>query len=525
MILEPGSPGARARSIGRLHPAGSPLNRLCRYALILFSVSVGCSRQQSGGGAEPSSRTGELVFLYTNDMHGHFLPDVWGRDSAAQAMGGFENLDALARSLRRDHGDENLLILDGGDIMTGTPLSDMVYRGVPGAGILALMEMVGYDAWVLGNHDMDRGWDATAALVAASPMPVLSCNLAGPEGGPAFPGQVDHVVLDAAGLQVGIVGVTTEDLFGLNVTGIDQHVVIYQAAEAVGREAAELDGQVDYLVLLSHLGLEADKDLAAAVPRLDLIIGGHSHDRLERPVRQGDTWIVQAGSYTRAAGVLRVETGPDGPGVPTGELTDLVPRKDWEEPSPELRELVSTLRDTIQLEYGAVAGRATASFHARKGEPKPMGWWAARVLKDITGADAGLINSGGLRSAFSKGPITKLQVYQVFPFGNQLVTFQLSGSEFSRMLDFQDTGKHRLFIVGPETDGAGDIRQTSAATSTKLPGLPLDAARSYTLATNIYVAKQWRRYLGVEPRQVEVLPITMYEAALKALANEPASPR
>ena len=223
-----------------------------------------------------------------------------------QGRGFVYGTGVLVQHIEDMHGADRVLLLDGGDLLTGTPLTDVEIRGSQGGAMLDFMEAVGYDAWVIGNHEFDKGFENVEALVSSSKIPAISANVRAPDGGPAFTGQQPSTILEAGGFKIGVIGATTEQLEGLVSPDTWSRLDLIPVAEAVAEQVEILDPQTDLIVVLSHIGLDADKALAEAVDGVDLIVGGHSHTHLDTPEKIGGTWVVQAGSYCRTLGVVRV---------------------------------------------------------------------------------------------------------------------------------------------------------------------------------------------------------------------------
>ncbi len=473
---------------------------------------------ETPSGLEP----GEFMVLHTNDLHGHFLPGRAKWLDGQPDIGGMLELDAWVGGLEAEHGPENVLLLDGGDILTGTPLTDLEIRGARGGAMLEFMELVGYDAWAVGNHEFDKGYENLAAFVASSGIPVVSANLDAPDGsGPAIPGLKDSVVREVNGLQVAIIGGTTEGLGHLASQATMAKIDLRPVAEAVAAEVERLDPDVDLVVALTHIGVDADRALAEAVPELDLIVGGHSHTRLEEAIRVGDTYIVQAGDYCKALGMIRA-TVVDGQ-IQNFEsrLVDMVPGTAPGPPSAEMEALVQRYQDLVDVEYGQAISEAPRSMGRAYSAESDMGNWTADVVRAATGVEVGLYNSGGIRADISAGPVTRMDMFEVFPFGNQVVTFELTGAELMGIL---------LGNAMVASEGSGGMIPLSGATvhwrsrlgapelvKVTVAGEALEPDRLYRCASNSYVVEQAARYLrGAEPKNILGTGNTMFEVAVEA---------
>jgi len=467
-----------------------------------------------------------LVVLHTNDLHGHFLPERAPWLDGEPAIGGFSLLDAHVQAVREEFGESQVLLLDGGDILTGTPLTDIEVRGSQGGAMLEFMELVGYDAWVLGNHEFDKGFENTAKLVASSRIPVLSSNLDGTDGGVAMEGLLDSVVLDKGGLKVGVVGATTMGLGHLASTATMSNMTLRPLSETVAEQVALLDPQTDLVVVLSHIGLEADRRLAEEVSGIDLIVGGHSHTYLPEPEKVNGTWIVQAGSYGRSIGRLELGVKDDAIASFQGEIVDLVPDSVTGSVRSEMSDLVAKYEQIITEEFGEVLSKADATLSRSYHFESDLGNWITDVLREAGGTDLAFYNVGGLRADLVKGDVTTGSIYEIFPFGNQVVTFEISASELlgvmlsnARVSLEQNHGS--IQQSGVEMTWR-ERMETPEVVSITVGGAPFDPDAIYTVTSNSYVAEQANRYLaGAQPANLRGLGATVFDVATAAARTGP----
>ena len=227
-------------------------------------------------------RTRQLFIAHTNDTHSCIEPlSPLLADTAEADKGGYLRRAALLRDLRRQHPD--LLLLDVGDYSQGTTYYHL-YRGEVEVG---LMNLMGYDAATIGNHEFDYGLENMARLFRMARFPIVCCNYdftGTPVEGLVKP----YVIIKRAGLKIGILGVSPE-LNGLvstaNCQGVkytDPIVAAQPVADYLRNEA-----KCDLVICISHLGWEvpevSDEDLIPATRNIDLVIGGHSHTFFASP--------------------------------------------------------------------------------------------------------------------------------------------------------------------------------------------------------------------------------------------------
>lgn len=494
-------------------------------ALLLL---LACGPRPAPSPAVEPPRAGTLTVLHTNDLHGRYEANTAEWREGRPRIGGFAALEARVRAIEAERGAESVVLLDAGDVQTGTPLSDLEVGGVAGGGMLQLMELTGHDAWVLGNHEFDKGFDRMAALVQASSVPVLGANVRAVDGpGTAAPGLREDVVLLAGELRVGVIGVLTEDMAGLTSPDTLARFRVEPAAATVAAAAARLDPTVDLVVVLSHIGVEADKALAAALgpdTPVDLIVGGHSHTRMEHPAQMGDVWIVQAGSYGRSLGVLDVDVDDRRIVTLAGGVEDLPEPSGVSAVSPAMAERLEALSGDIATWAEVEIGTCDAALTKAFGQPSPLGNWITDVLRQATGADMALYNSGGLRAELEAGTVTEGDVYAIFPFGNEVVTFQLTGAEVLALFahDLEPPGQDD---ARPLQRSGVVVRGTALGVTVEVGGAPVDPARTYTVATNSWVQSQAAKYLqGGTIKELRYTGRTVREVAAEAVRAGPVRP-
>ena len=258
-----------------------------------------------------------FTLLHTNDEHSHLIPfpvvnSHPERDGTA--VGGFARLAGAVRQVREEKqaSDEDVLLLSAGDLIAGPPFGWLPLDGM--APELELMQYIGYDAAVVGNHEFDYGPETLAEYYSAGgypdaheEMPVLGTNVDPPPGhGLDDVGLLPTTTIELQdGTSIGIFGLLGEGAIDViletePVSFADQH-------ETARDTVAELrDDGADIVIALTHSGVSEDEELAQAVDGIDLIVGGHSHTVLDQPLIEGGTIIVQAGAHLEYLGRLEL---------------------------------------------------------------------------------------------------------------------------------------------------------------------------------------------------------------------------
>lgn len=468
--------------------------------LLLVVLLAGCPKAPVVPTAEP----GALTLLHTNDIHGHFAPERADWLPGEPAIGGFVRLEQELRAVRAARAPGTVLTFDGGDQLTGTPLTDLDEEGSVGGAMHRFFDRLGYDAWAVGNHEFDKGLDNLRGYTGRAAALPLSVNVRAPDGGPLLPRQAFSHVFERGGVRVGVIGVTTDSLAGLMSPRDFARLSLLEEVAAVRAEAERLDPDTDLLVVVSHIGLDADRAIARAVPALDVIVGGHSHTRLTAPVQEGNTWIVQAGSYNRSLGVVDLVVADDAVRSFRYELRDLTPESAAVPPDPALQALVDTYAARIDAYYGEVVSEAPVTLTRDYHHDNPLGRFITDALRSATGAEVAFYNGGGLRADLVAGVVTRGALYACFPFGNQVMTYRLTGSELLQVV---------LRNLAAEADEQRGYLSVSGLTWTwrvrngapevvevRVGEQPLQLDRLYTVTSSSYVAEQWERHLGAAPR-------------------------
>lgn len=245
------------------------------------------------------SREKKLTILHTNDVHSRL--DPFPNDGGKLAgMGGVAARAALISQIRGEC--DNVLLLDAGDMLQGTPYFNM-YKGEPE---IKAMTMMGYDACTMGNHDFDAGIDGFARLLPFACFPVLVANY--DFANTPLEGKISpYTIIKKGGLKIGIfgLGIELEGLVSGAAYGNTKYNNPIPIAKAVS-ETLKRGEKCDMTICLSHLGYEyetnkiSDKTIAKETQYIDLIIGGHTHTFLDSPAIErnaggGETIINQVG--------------------------------------------------------------------------------------------------------------------------------------------------------------------------------------------------------------------------------------
>lgn len=470
-----------------------PARLLAAVALLALSCLPSCAQSP-----RPSAE-GELTILHTNDIHGGFLPSAGeAKDGGAPPLlGGFAALDTWLRAHRAEHA--NTLLLDAGDLMTGNPLCEIEDEGTRGLALVEMMNAAGYDGFAIGNHDFDDGLENARKLVAKFKCPVLCANVTLADGG-AVATEPYHIY-EVGTLRVGVIGLLMDNLSGVVPAETMAKLKVNDAAEAAKRLVAEIDPKTDVIILLTHQGLDADRVLARTLgPEVDLIVGGHSHTSLPKPAVENGIPIVQAGCSLDGIGRVTLQVKDDKVVSVQGELIPL--KADQVEPGPEMKALLDRDGARVGERFGEEIGTLERDWRRNYYGESNLGNFVADALREKWSADFACINSGSLRKNLSAGPITLLDVYEVYPFANPVVTFEMTGQELLDILHHNAVSAVNhdhgiLQVSGVAYEYVREDRDGARIVKATVGGEPIDPKRTYKgVSGNFIVSDKAEKYLG-----------------------------
>lgn len=441
-----------------------------------------------------------LTILYFNDIHGHLEP--WKPDAKSDAtIGGIARIATVVERIRRENrvARRSTVLLQAGDILQGTPLS-AVFQGEPDIECFNIMEV---DAMAIGNHEFDFGQSNVAKLVERAKFPVLSANIFWTDGRPFARAST---VIDANGLKVGVIGLTTNETprttFPTNVEGLTFDDPVNAAKYAV----PVLVPHCDILVALTHLGIPEDRRLAAAVPGIDVIVGGHTHAKLITPERVGNTVIVQAQDYGRFLGRLDLRIEPDGR-VFT-ERAELIPIDasipDSKAVSEAVDKYAGKLKERLSMFVGTTNVLLDGDRPTVRSKETTLGNLMADLARNAAHTDLAFINSGSLRASILPGKVTFGDILTTLPFNTIILSVKLPGRTVREILNFSAALNPEEQIGGfLQVSGVRFVIENGQAKEIFVGDAPLDDERVYSVALPDFLLVGGDGYSMIAPATLE----------------------
>ncbi|HYB53910.1 MAG TPA: bifunctional UDP-sugar hydrolase/5'-nucleotidase [Thermoanaerobaculia bacterium] len=423
-----------------------------------------CALAAAGAPQSPGPAEFSLVVLHTSDLHGrvHPVDALADRDYGE----GLARVAAAVRAIRAE-GLPTLLV-DSGDTIQGAPEQAVAF-GRAGADdpIVAAMNLVGYDAMALGNHEFDFGRQRLEASRAQARFPFLSANvLSATTGEPAF---LPYVVKSVGPLRVGILGLTTPLVVSWEPASRIEGLRFTSAVDATRRYVPVLRDKehCDLVVVLVHEGFERDPEtgadrgggdenqayaLATEVPGIDLLLTGHTHTVID-PRKLGGAWVSQPGRFgnTLTRFDVKLSRAPGGWSVSEVRGANLPMKSVAADPSvlslaaPSHEAALALLAQTVtRLPHGLSAGDARVA-------DTPLLDWLHEVQRRQGKADLSFASLlPGTMPPWSAGALTIREIWSFYPFENTLVTVRATGRQVRQALETA-----ARCISGIETSGGG----------------------------------------------------------------------
>ena len=422
-----------------------------------------------------------LSILHLNDAHGRFDVGIH-----------YARLATIANEYRALN--PNTLVLDAGDAIHGTNFTNM-FRG---ESMIDLMNLIGFDALVAGNHEFNFGQNHLLELDERANFPILGANVLNADGTNYL---TPYTIIELEDVTVGIFGLATPTTPTVtnpnNVIGLTFTDPVLMAQNMVDH----LSPQVDVVIALTHLGLagvRGSQDVAAAVEGIDLIVEGHCHSVRPNGVIVNGTTIATVGAHAANLGTVEII-------LEDGEVVSVAASMYTAEDVAHVAHDPAALAlmgeymdelDEVLAEHVGYSESFLNNAYVRRAETA-LGNLTGDLFLEVTGADVAMMNSGGIRDHLHPGAITVGDVFNIFPFGNVIEVHEISGQV---LLDAIENSVSMFALNNPiQSHGrfpqiAGmsftfDISQPAGSRVSNLlvGGQPVDLTATYTMATSGFV--------------------------------------
>ena len=447
--------------------SGMQLNRYLRQWLLLVIVLAACRLD-----AIP------LRVLATGDMHGWLQPTQVGD----QWLGGAAEMFATWKQVE-GYDPRQFLVISCGDLATGPAIST-VFQGEP---VIDVMNRMGYDATILGNHDFDFGLERLRAWQRMATFPFLAANLVGKSGKPTDL-VAPYLLYEEQGVKVAVIGLILRDIFTYGDSD-DLHAQPYaETLRTLVPTVRQQGAQV--VIVATHLPFDELVSLANAVTdlRIPLMLGAHDHEFTQRKVR--DTWVVNSGLWWRGYSRIDLDYHAE-----NGTTTVLAAKQVWllqDTPvaDTELQAAVDAWQQRITTEYGTLLGYTVTGLKRPDAVYNFVtdSWLAADPMSAIA-----LTHDGSLRQDLPPGPVTEGTLIGLMPFNYHLLRLSLTGKE--------------LLAYLPKTQfiGMAGIRRQGTQYRLLRTGKPLAAGTTYRVIITDYQYRTNAALRAADPKPVPLV--------------------
>lgn len=498
-----------------------------------------------------------LDIMWSNDVHGgidraqatfmnpEFPPQLGGGASAATLIKHVRSWQSPQRQS---------LLLDAGDFFQGRPVGTVTN----GVAVIEYMNIIGYDAMTIGNHEFDILQADLEPTLEIANFPILSCNVIDTRTGKipwyAFP----YTIVHRMGLRIGILGFTTTDTEKMSFPENVRNIQFLDEKESVSKYVKILreEEKVDLVIVLGHAGLPYDiestylsrydakgnpryttrtahwgwdaQEIAREVEGIDLFIGGHMHRGIPKPWIDPVThnMVIQGYAYGSNLGMItltidpetKTVTGYELPAIREGAMLTLF--EDQFFPDPEARELIEGYVAIAEEGMDEVVGYAKSHLSRTNVDAQsPMGNTIVESMKYIVNADFAFLNLGGVRAEIKSGPVTYRNIFDVMPFDNMVTSFTCDGRTLRRIIETRVEGSRAgLIVAGVEVAYSRKRPNFDRVTKLLIGGQPWDPDMIYTVATTDFLMQGnagLTMLMSIPPENVTNHNINLRDAIVK----------
>ncbi|MCK4943245.1 MAG: bifunctional metallophosphatase/5'-nucleotidase [Candidatus Aminicenantes bacterium] len=418
-------------------------------------------------------RTGKnevrVVIFHVNDVHGEIV--------------NFAKIASVINQERKKC--SNVFFVSAGDNFSGNPYVDKhIPKGEP---ILKLLNKVGCDIQVLGNHEFDYGQQVLADYMSRAGFKIICANIKVKNG--IIPQPEPFAVLKTAeGLRIAFLGLLQISRATRIPDSNPEHFegIVFTDEIETALKYRYLGQDNDMFVALTHLGYYKDEKLARNLGELDLIIGGHSHSVIEEPGEINGVLIVQTGSRNKYLGRIELLFVS---GQLTGKKAELIDLKQIESETPEVKQMIEEFMRNPEL--NRVIARLPEPLQGKQ----EMGNLITDAIRHTLNLDVAFYNSGGIRLNRLFKTVRMKDIYAIEPFDNEIVLFEMTPEEIRSLIrfDYEHIEPLDLQVSGLEYTVIVSMEKKLLAVELKTTGNnELDEDKTYTVGMNNYMASAYR---------------------------------
>ena len=371
----------------------------------------------------------KLTLLHSNDLHG----DLLAEDIDHKLVGGVSMLSGYINKVRNE--SPNTLYCISGDMFRGSVI-DSEYKGLS---TIEIMNLLAPDVVTIGNHETDYGVAHLLFIEKLAKFPIINANMFIKTNHTRL--FQPYKIVEIGGMKILFIGILTEEVLAQTKNDglVGTFVNVEEAAAEVGKICNTYNAiDIDFTVLLTHIGWDEDQELAKRLDPawgVDVIIGGHSHTLPEQPVSVNGVLIVQAGVGTDQIGRFDLEIDTDKNCVHSWKWKTIPINEKTCPRDPDLENIIKGYKNVTDQKYGRVITRLTHEHtHPSRTQETEIGDLYADILKESLGLDIFLMGSGSIRTPKFGPIVTYGDLVENFPYNGPCYMMTVTGSQLKRML-------------------------------------------------------------------------------------------
>jgi 5'-nucleotidase/UDP-sugar diphosphatase len=392
-------------------------------------------------------QTKEVTILYTNDFHAQEQPVKATWVEGSPMMGGAAYMASYIKKVRA--AEPNVVLLDAGDIITGSPTSMLTEGKAP----VDLFNLIGYDAVAIGNHEFDHGWRNAKKLIYQANFPFLAANIFYKGTNICF--AKPYEIIEANDVLIGVIGIHGKKA-GYETISLEQiEELEFRNQESILQEYVNLlRPHVDLIVVLAHQGIpaeqatedreviverdfEEDVYIANQVKGIDVLIAGHCHKSIVEPyvAKQTGTLVVSTRALGTIVGYLKLKINDQ-----TGKIVEYMGHlepilSDKIVPDPEVLARVAYWEEQSKVLINQVIGHTTADLTRNYFGESLLGNLTTDAVRLLAQVDCSFHQGGGLRADVEQGDITIGDIMNVNPFISETYIMEFTGANLLAILE------------------------------------------------------------------------------------------
>ena len=450
------------------------------------------------------SNVKKLTLLHSNDLHGDFLAEKVDE----KLIGGVSMLSGYVNKVREQ--EQNAIYCIAGDMFRGSVI-DSEFRGIS---TIEIMNMLSPDVVTIGNHEIDYGIAHLLFLEKCAKFPIINANLHITTNNARL--FKSHHIIEIDGMKILFIGIITDTVISMakKEALVGGFVDIQDAASEVERICNAYHSlDIDCTVLLTHIGFEEDKLLAAQLdPSLgvDMIIGGHSHTLLEKPACVNGILIAQAGTGTDQIGRFDLEIDTDTNSIHSFQWKS-IPITDEHCPRDmALERILSRYQLEAEKKYGRVVTRLKRQLtHPSCYQETELGGLLADILQESLRLDMMLVGSGSIRVS-EMGPIVLFSnLTECLPYDDSAMALWVTGAQLKKMVlymlrdDVWD-GSHCEFFQFSRGARVVYNKRNHDLEEFSLHGESIEDAKIYKIGLQYYFYLNMKDFFSLSQEEIEL---------------------